>query len=64
MTEIRRMCLACAGQLQEAGIPCEMTSSAGGVRGICPACQKRTLCYNWKIRKNGGRFVKRPYEGE
>ena len=51
MKEVIRRCLACAGQMQEAGIPCEMVASSGGKTGECPGCHKRKLCFNWKVER-------------
>lgn len=53
MKELRRLCLPCAGKLQDAGIRCERVKDSGGSTGACSACGKRRLCFTWEIEYEG-----------
>ena len=49
MRELKRLCLPCAGKLQDGGIRCECQRSAGGGTGHCASCGARRLCFTWEI---------------
>ena len=53
MKEMKRLCLPCAGKLQDGGIRCECQHSAGGSTGHCASCGARRLCFTWEIEYEG-----------
>ena len=53
MRELKRLCLPCAGKLQDGGIRCERVERENGSTGECFACGKRRLCFTWEIEYAG-----------